>query len=130
MTLSNLPGGGSNQRYLLAPEVLMRLQTWFSPAFPIGAFSYSHGLEWLVETGAVADMAALCDWLEGVLRYGAGRSEVILLHAAWQRMQARDWAELGNIADFSAALQPTAERRTESLEQGRAFLTGVMTAWP
>jgi urease accessory protein len=58
---------------------LLRLQNWFSPAFPIGAYSYSHGLEWAVEVGDVYDRKSLIDWLEADLRYGSGRNEAIFL---------------------------------------------------
>jgi urease accessory protein len=63
---------------------LLRLQSWLSPAFPIGAFSYSHGLEWAVEEGSVRDRAALVDWLDADLRHGAGRLDGVLFAAAWR----------------------------------------------
>jgi len=50
---------------------LYRLMSWLSPAYPVGAFSYSHGLEWLVETGAVTDSASLQRWLADILLLGA-----------------------------------------------------------
>lgn len=114
----------------LSPEGLTRLQTWFSPAFPVGAFSYSHGLEWLVETGDVRDGASLGGWIEGVLRQGSGRSDAILVCSAWRATQTRNWEELQEIATLAAALQPTAERRLENLGQGMAFCTAVAAAWP
>ena len=55
------------------------LTTWFSPAYPVGAYSYSHGLEWAVEAGAVADGDGLHAWIAGLLEFGAGRSDAILL---------------------------------------------------
>jgi urease accessory protein len=114
----------------LSPEGLTRLQTWFSPSFPVGAFSYSHGLEWLVETDDVRDLASLAEWIEGVLRHGSGRSDAIFLCAAWRMALARDWDGLQEIAALAAALQPTAERRLESLGQGTAFRAAVAAAWP
>jgi urease accessory protein len=63
---------------------LMRLMGWLSPAFPIGAYSYSHGLERVVETGAVHDRPTLVDWLEADLRYGAGRADGIFFAEAWR----------------------------------------------
>ena len=57
----------------LGPAQLAKLQAWFSPAFPVGGFSYSHGLEWAVENEGVQDARALAQWVEGALRYGAGR---------------------------------------------------------
>jgi urease accessory protein UreF len=63
---------------------LLRLQSWFSPAFPIGAFSYSHGLEWAVEDGAVTDRASLVAWLEADLRHGTGRMDAIFFAQGWR----------------------------------------------
>src|SRR5690349_19206595 len=57
--------GGSNAS--LSPTQLARLMTWLSPAFPVGSYSYSHGLEWVVEAGGVRDVATLADWVEDVL---------------------------------------------------------------
>ena len=61
---------------------LMRLMSWLSPAFPIGAYSYSHGLEWAVEAGTVRDRVTLVDWLDADLRYGAGRADAIFFAEA------------------------------------------------
>ncbi len=66
---------------------LMRLQSWLSPAFPIGAYSYSHGLERAVEAGEVRDRATLVDWLEADLRYGAGRSDGIFFAESWRAVK-------------------------------------------
>ena len=67
---------------------LMRLQSWLSPAFPIGAYSYSHGLEWAVEAGQVRDRASLVDWLEADLRFGTGRGDGIFFAQAWRAVHA------------------------------------------
>jgi hypothetical protein len=48
----------SDEESRLAPLALLRLQSWISPAFPIGAYSYSHGIEWAVE--AVDSQLDLC----------------------------------------------------------------------
>jgi urease accessory protein UreF len=62
----------------------LRLQSWFSPAFPIGAFSYSHGLEWAVEERSVTDRASLVAWLEADLRHGSGRTDAMFFAEAWR----------------------------------------------
>ena len=62
----------------------LRLQSWFSPAFPIGAFSYSHGLEWAVEEGSVTDRASLLAWLEADLRHGSGLMDAMVFAQAWR----------------------------------------------
>ena len=61
----------------LVPDALLRLQSWLSPAFPTGAYSYSHGLEQAVELGYVNDLASLLEWLKADLRYGSVRNEAI-----------------------------------------------------
>ena len=66
----------------------LRLQSWFSPAFPIGAFSYSHGLEWAVEEGTVTDRTSLIAWLDADLRYGSGRADAIFFAQAWRATDA------------------------------------------
>lgn len=66
----------------------LRLQSWFSPAFPIGAFSYSHGLEWAVHDGSVTDRASLVAWLEADLRHGSGRMDAMFFAQAWRAADA------------------------------------------
>ena len=95
---------------------LLALAQWLSPAYPVGAFAWSHGLEAAIEGGAVADADALADWLDGLLRHGAGWSDAVILSAA-HRGDAPD-AELAALA---AALAPSRERRDETVEQGGAF---------
>lgn len=114
----------------LSPADLARLQTWFSPAFPVGAFSYSHGLEWAIEAGEVGNAGDLAPWVEGVLRHGSGRSDLILLAAMWRAIRARDWSRAGEVNALATALLPTRERRLESLGQGTAFLGTVAAVWP
>ena len=116
-----------------APSAILQtliLQTWLSPAFPVGAFAYSHGLEWAVEDGTVRDLGSLVAWLDGVVRHGAGRSDMILLAHAWRAVTLGDEAALVGVAELAAALQPTRERRLESLAQGEAFLKAVRQTWP
>jgi urease accessory protein len=61
---------------------LLRLLAWLSPAFPTGAFAYSHGLEWAVEAGDVRDETSLFGWLTDVMTHGTGRTDTILLRHA------------------------------------------------
>ena len=96
----------------------MKLLTWLSPAFPTGAFAYSHGLEWAVEAGDVTSEAALLPWLEDVLRHGAGWNDAILLRHAYR---AGDVAALAAVAEVATATAAGRERRSETLGQGEAF---------
>lgn len=114
----------------LGPSGLHHLLAWASPAFPVGAFSYSHGLDWSVSAGDVRDRATLVGWLEDLLRYGAGRNDAILAAAAWRAVRAHDQAALAETAALAAALSPSAERRLETVAQGNAFRDTVRAAWP
>jgi urease accessory protein len=105
---------------------LLRLLAWLSPAFPTGGFAYSHGIEWAVESGDIADQAGLRDWLDDVLAHGAGRSDAILLHHAHRA--AFDADALKEIAELAEAAGPCRERRKETLDQGAAFMLAV-AAW-
>ena len=55
-------------------RALHKLFQWLSAAYPVGAFSYSHGLEYFVATGEIADADGLKGWLTDVLKFGSGRS--------------------------------------------------------
>ena len=105
----------------------MHLTHWLSPAFPTGAFAYSHGLEQVIALGAVSDAASLEHWLSDVLHHGAGWQDAVLLALAL----APD-ADLDALDDMAQALQPCAERWQESSEQGAAFARTVaqITASP
>jgi urease accessory protein len=99
---------------------IFRLLSWLSPAFPTGAYAYSHGLEWAVETQDVANEASLRAWLADVLAHGSGRTDAILLRHAHRA--ANDAAALAGVAELAAAVAPGAERRIEATGQGDAFV--------
>ena len=121
---------GGEARITCTPSELALLMTWLSPGFPVGSYSYSHGLEWVVEAGGVRDVATLAGWVEDVLDHGAGRSDAIFLAEAWRATRSGEDARLQAVAELAAALAPSAERQLETLAQGTAFLTAVMAAWP
>jgi urease accessory protein len=105
---------------------LLRLLAWLSPAFPTGAYAYSHGLEWAVEHGDIVDGETLREWLADVLLHGSGRNDAILLRHAHRA--AGDCDGLDEIAGLAAAIAPSRERRSETLDQGAAFIAAA-TAW-
>lgn len=109
---------------------LYRLMTWLSPSYPVGAFSYSHGLEYAVEAGLLCDAGALRDWVETILRHGAGRSDGLLFSAAYRALEGGDDAQLAEVAELGAAFLPSAEIGLETCAQGRAFLAATEQAWP
>jgi urease accessory protein len=98
-------------------RALLRLLAWLSPAFPTGAFAYSHGIEWAVEAGDIADGDTLRDWLADLLAHGAGRSDAILLRHAHRRD-----TDLDALAELAAAATLARERQAETLNQGAAFM--------
>lgn len=102
---------------------LLNLLAWLSPAFPTGAFAYSHGLEWAVEAGDITDGDSLRHWLTDVLANGSGRSDTILLRHAHRA--AADPVALQEIVSLATACAPARERRDEALNQGRAFQLAV-----
>jgi urease accessory protein len=107
-------------------EAILRLLAWLSPAFPTGAYAYSHGLEYAAEQGDIADGDTLRAWLVDVLAQGSGRNDAILLRHAHRA--SGDSNTLGEIAELAAALAPSRERRAETLDQGSAFLVSA-AAW-
>ncbi|GAB4532624.1 MAG: urease accessory UreF family protein [Roseibium sp.] len=113
----------------LSLAALYRLQTFLSPSFPVGAFSYSHGLEQAVEAGDVASASDLTAWLEDVLRFGAGRSDAILMKETLRAAMAGDAGTLSELRDLGLALQPSKERRLETSAQGTAFVAAVSASW-
>ncbi len=129
MDTITLTGTATSMTEIPSGTALSRLMTWLSPAFPVGAFTYSHGLEWAVEDGTVTSAASLLDWLSAILRHGAGRSDAILLIAAFRAAADGRTDELHEVAELAYALQPSRERRLESGAQGRAFATAIGDTW-
>jgi urease accessory protein len=105
-----------------------RLAAWLSPSFPIGAFSYSHGLERAVEAGEVRCERTLAAWLGELLRDGSGRSEAVLFACGFSAALERE--ALVEVAELAHALRPSAELALEASCQGEAFLAAVANAWP
>jgi len=114
----------------VSPAALQRLFAWLSPSFPVGAFSYSHGLEWAIEDGTVTSADTLIAWLGDVLRHGAGRNDAIVLAHAYAAAATGDMDALRAVTELAAAFQPSRERRLESCAQGAAFLMAVTATWP
>ena len=104
------------------------LFVWLSPAFPVGAYAYSHGLEWAVEAGDIRDAASLAAWLQDLAEHGAPRLDVALFAAAHRA--AGDPAALREVNALAIALAGSAERRLETCAQGTAFVTAARAAWP
>src|ERR1700756_3182794 len=108
---------------------LYRLMTWLSPSFPVGAFSYSSGIEWAVEAGDIGDAASLRDWLAAMLADGPGLCDRIFLAHAHRSALSRDDVGLREVAELAAAFVPSRERYLETSAQGRAFVDIARAAW-
>lgn len=108
---------------------LFRLMTWLSPSFPVGAFSYSSGIEWAVEAGDITDRKTLQDWLAVMLLDGAGFCDGLFLCHAWRAAGIMDGPKFGEIAELAAAFTPSRERHLETTSQGRAFVEIARSAW-
>lgn len=113
----------------LEQAALFRLMTWLSPSFPVGAFSYSSGIEWAVEAGDITDVASLQEWLSSMLTDGAGFCDGVLLCHSYRAAECSDAKMLAEIAELAAAFVPSKERQLETLSQGRAFLDIARAAW-
>jgi urease accessory protein len=117
----------------MTTDGLLKLSAWTSPSFPVGAFAYSHGLEWAVEAGLVDDAATLRDWAAHLLAAGAPRQDAVLLARAYREAGASGQLDLHPLLDtarLAAALKGTAELAQETVVQGGAFLRTVRAAWP
>jgi urease accessory protein len=108
---------------------LYRLLTWLSPAFPVGGFSYSSGIEWAVEAGDVHDRASLQDWLAAMLTDGSGFCDGVFLSHAHRAVELGDVVALSDVAELAAAFVPSRERQLETSSQGRAFIEAARAAW-
>ena len=105
---------------------LLRLMAWLSPAFPVGSFSYSSGLERAVHDGIVTTPDELLDWIEALVGHGGPWNDAVLLAEAWRR--ARDGDDIGQVSALAAALAGSHERHMETTLQGSAFRQAA-TAW-
>ncbi len=109
---------------------LYRLLTWLSPAYPVGAFSYSHGVETAVEEGLVRGRDDLAGYIATVLNHGAGRIDGALLVAAHRAAQAGKPRVLDQVAQLAAAWRGTSETALETMQQGTSFTSITARAWP
>jgi urease accessory protein len=110
-----------------SPAALVRLMTWLSPAFPVGAFSYSGGLEQAASDGDIRDAETLRNWLASLLSRGTLWNDAVLLAEAHRSIG--DAGRLAAVAELAEALSGSAERHRETMLQGEAFLIAA-ASWP
>jgi urease accessory protein len=106
------------------------LLAWLSPAFPVGSFAYSHGIEWAFESGDVTDAKSAGQWIADLLECGGPWTDAVLLACAHRAASAKDYDALRAVSEFAAAFVPSKERKLETLAQGEAFMNAVGAAWP
>ncbi|MEA2904259.1 MAG: urease accessory protein [Alphaproteobacteria bacterium] len=114
----------------LEPNGLYRLMAWLSPAYPVGAFSYSSGIEWAVEAGDVTDAQTLKTWLAVMLGDGSGFCDAVFFSHAHRAVSAGNDEMLIAVAELAAAFAASKERHLETTAQGRAFLDVTRAVWP
>jgi urease accessory protein len=119
-----------NESGVVAPRSLLRLQSWLSPAFPTGAYSYSHGLEAAIESSQIRTRHTLVDWVDADLRYGSARNDAIFFVEAWRCAAGGHHTRLLEIAELSAAFRGTSEFALEASQQGTSCLATLRAVWP
>ena len=105
------------------------LLIWLSPAFPVGAFAYSHGLEAAVEAGDIHNAQSLQNWLSDLIAHGSLKTDAVLVAQSWQAATECDFDALREMNDLALALCPSRERYLETSAQGNAFVTAITSAW-
>jgi urease accessory protein len=109
---------------------LYRLQAWLSPGYPVGAFSFSSGLEWAIEAGDIIDAPSLQRWITVILADGGGFCDAVFFVHAHRAIEQRDDKALAAVAELALAFAPSKERHLETTAQGNAFLAATRAAWP
>lgn len=100
----------------------LRLYQLISPALPVGAFTYSQGLEWAIECGWVTDKAGLGEWLSSVLEHSVTSLEVPILLRLYDALEHADEAGFGRWCRFLYACRETRELRAEESQRAKALI--------
>ena len=128
--LTVIPMHTTTDNISVGDKQLVRLMNWLSPSFPIGAYSYSHGIEYAVETGLVHNRDALHSWVFEVITAGTGRVDATLLRAAHEAVRDRNEALLIWALERGDAMRATREIGEETENQGKAFIAAITRPWP
>lgn len=100
---------------------LIHLLQLASPTLPVGAYTYSQGLEWAVESGAIRDEASAGRWIADCLEHGAGRFEAVYLAHMLTAWRADDLDRLKTLDAEFLSSRETAELRAETLQMGHSL---------
>src|SRR5436190_22370663 len=125
-TMANNDGNAEGPK----SAALYRLMAWLSPAYPIGAFSYSSGIEWAVEAGDVTDAATFERWLVVMIADGSGFCDAVFFVHAHRAVAQRNDEALHAVAELAAVFAPSRERHLETTAQARAFLDATRAGCP
>jgi urease accessory protein len=109
---------------------LLKLLSWLSPSFPVGAYSYSHGIEYAIECGLINDSKTLHDWLETILYAGAAQTDAVLLARSYEAVLDEDEPRVTELIELADALRGSKEMALESSAQGGAFWQMLVKTWP
>jgi urease accessory protein len=120
MTMSDAASGAA----------LYRLMAWLSPSYPVGAFSYSSGIEWAVEAGDIKDAETLRRWLAIVIGEGGGFCDAVFFVHAYRSLAESADDAMRTVVELAAAFAPSKERHLETTAQGAAFIEASRAAWP
>jgi len=101
--------------------------SWLSPAYPVGSYTYSHGLENAIEQGLISDTDTAGNWISDIFNLGSGIMDLVFVSEAYDAVNSSD--RMSHVAELALALQPTAEISLESRAQGEAFLKVTTAAW-
>lgn len=107
---------------MLTDMQLLSLLQLTSSALPVGAYSYSEGLEILVENGMITSPESLQKWLESELKYGAIRMEAAVMIRAYEAVKALDLQLLSYWNQWLSAARETEELRSASWQMGRSLI--------
>lgn len=105
---------------------ILTLTQWLSPAYPVGSFAYSHGLEWTIECGDVTNAANTGNWIAEVIEHGSGRNDCVFLAAAYRAITPERLTEIDQTA---RAFCPSSERLMETHLLGEAFCGVTSDVW-
>ena len=100
------------------PHALVRLLQLASPALPIGAYSYSQGLEWAVEAGVVRDAASAQRWIGGLLVHVQAEGEAAVLARLAAAAGSGDWQAFARWNAWFRASRESSELLAETLQMG------------
>ena len=104
-----------------SPQALLHLLHLSSPALPVGAYAYSQGLEYAIDSGQLKTTEQIADWLTGVLTYGLGHLDLPVLMRCYSAWENNDYAAINRWNYFLRASRETSELVLEDEQLGIAL---------